>query len=79
MGHGLQRLTRAHRGKLPVLIPEGMTRPIIPIVTAKFATECNIAVRNHIPVLKRWSEYKNQPALFDLFLTRIRVSTQCYF
>jgi hypothetical protein len=79
MGYGLQRLTRARRDKLPVVIPEGMTRPVIPIVAAKFATKCNIAIRNHIPVLKHWSEYKNQPALFDLFVARIRVSTQCYF
>jgi hypothetical protein len=67
MGHDLQRLTQAHCGKLSVVIPEGMTRPIVPIVAAKFATECSIAVRNHIPMLKNWSEYKNQPALFDLF------------
>jgi hypothetical protein len=52
MGHVLQRLTRAHHGKLPVVIPEGMTSPVVPIVTAKFATECNIAARNHILVLK---------------------------
>jgi hypothetical protein len=74
MGHGLQRLTRAHHGKLPVVILEGMTRPVVPIVAAKFATECNIAVRNHIPMPKHWSKYKNQPALFDLFLARIHVS-----
>jgi hypothetical protein len=75
MGHGFQRLNRAHCGKLPVVISEGMTRPVIPIVAGKFTTEYNIDVRNHIPVLKHWSEYKNQPALFDLFLVRIHVST----
>jgi hypothetical protein len=52
MGHGLQRLTRARHGKLPVVIPEVMTRLAVPIVAAKFPTECNIVVRNHIPVLK---------------------------
>jgi hypothetical protein len=52
-----------------------MTRPVIPIVAAKFATKCNIAVRNYISVLKHWREYKNQLALFDLFVARIRVST----
>jgi hypothetical protein len=52
MGYGIQRLTRAHHGKLSVVIPEGMTRPVVPIVAAKFTTKCNIAVRNHIPVLK---------------------------
>jgi hypothetical protein len=75
MGHGLQRLTQAHHDKLPVVIPEGMTTPVIPIVAAKFTTKCNIVVRNHILVLKHRSEYKNQPALIDLFLARIHVST----
>jgi hypothetical protein len=75
MGHGLQRLTRAHRGKLLVVIPQEMARPVVPIVVAKFATECNIAVRNNILVLKHWREFKNQPALFELFVARIRVST----
>jgi hypothetical protein len=74
MGHGLQRLTRARRGKQLVVIPKGMTRLVVPIVAAMFEIECNIVVRNHIPVLKHWSEYKSQPALFDLFLARIRVS-----
>jgi hypothetical protein len=50
-----------------------MTRHVVPIVATKFATECNIAVRNHIPMLKHWSEYKNQPASFDLFVARIYV------
>jgi hypothetical protein len=50
--YGTQFPTRAHHGKLLVVIPKGMTRPVVPIVVAKFATECNIAVRNHIPVLK---------------------------
>jgi hypothetical protein len=80
MGHGLQRLMRAHRGKLPVVTPEGMTKPVIPIVPAKFATECNIAIRNHISMFKHWKEYKNQPTFFEsttcyLFVARIHVST----
>jgi hypothetical protein len=52
-----------------------MTRPVIPIVAAKFASECNIVVRNHIPMLKHRRGYKNQPALFDLFVARVRGST----
>jgi hypothetical protein len=72
MGHGVQRFTQAHHGKLPLVIPEGMTRPVVPTVATKFATECNIAVRNHIT---HWSEYNNQLALFDLFVTRIHVGT----
>jgi hypothetical protein len=43
-------------------------------VAAKFATECNIAVRNHVPVLKHWKDYKKEPALFNLFMGRLSVS-----
>jgi hypothetical protein len=71
MGHGLQRLTRARHGKLPFIITEGSSRSVIPLIAAKNATECNIAVRNHVPVLKHMNEYKKQPTLFNLFLARI--------
>jgi hypothetical protein len=36
--YGTQFPTRAHHGELPVVIPKGMTRPVVPIVAAKFAT-----------------------------------------
>ncbi|KAG2555978.1 hypothetical protein PVAP13_8NG059505 [Panicum virgatum] len=72
MGHGLQRLTRAHGAKLLVVITEGNIRPVEPKIVAMYATECNIAVRNHIPVFKHWKEYKKHPALFELFLGRLR-------
>ncbi|CAL4991160.1 unnamed protein product [Urochloa decumbens] len=68
MGHGLERLTRARGGKLPIIITEGNIRPLVPVIAAKYATECNIAVRNHIPILKRWEDYKRQPALIKRFL-----------
>lgn len=75
MGHGLQRMNRARRGKLPIVITEGRIRPVAPIVAAKFATECNIAVRNHVPVLKSWKEYEKHPGLFKLFTAKPSVST----
>ena len=75
MGHGLQRLTRAHGAKLSVVITEGNIRPVQPKIAAMYATECNIAVRNHIPVFKHGKEYKKHPALIELFFGRLRVST----
>jgi len=77
IGHGLQKITRARRGKLPLVINEGRTRPAVPFIAAKFATECNIIVRNHIPVLKHWKEYKKRPALVTQFMGWIQVSTCC--
>ncbi|PUZ75351.1 hypothetical protein GQ55_1G157000 [Panicum hallii var. hallii] len=71
MGHGLYRINRALRGKLPIVIPEGKIRPVAPLVAAKFATECNIAVRNHVPVLKHWKEYKKKMGLLKLFTGKL--------
>jgi hypothetical protein len=45
------------------------------MIAAKYATECNITVRNHVPVLKHWREYNENPAVIDLFLGTLRVST----
>ena len=75
MGLGLQRLNRARRGKLQVVITEGHIRPVVPLVAAKFASECNIAVRNHVPVLTHWKKYKKRPAVIDTFLGILCVST----
>jgi hypothetical protein len=74
MGHGLHRINRGLRGKLQVVIPEGKIRPMAPLVAAKFATECNIAVRNHVPVFKHWKDYKNHSGLFNLFTGKLSVS-----
>jgi hypothetical protein len=75
MGKCLQKLSRARRGKLHVIIPEGKIRPVVPLVAAKFATECNIAVRNHVPVLKHWKDYKDQSGHFKDFIGKLGVST----
>jgi len=91
MGLGLQRLNRARRGKLQVVITEGHIRPVVPLVAAKFASECNIIVRNHVPILPHWKLYKKKPAssskekepkvkepasaYVDLFLGKLKVHT----
>jgi hypothetical protein len=75
MGHGLHRLTRARHAKLPVVITEGNTRPMVPLVAAKYASECNIAVRNHIPIFTHWKEYQRQLAIVDQFLAILYVRT----
>lgn len=61
MGLGLQRLNRTRRGKLQVVITEGNIRPVVPLVAAKYASECNIIVRNHVPILSHWKLYKREP------------------
>ncbi|XBI21557.1 hypothetical protein VPH35_062662 [Triticum aestivum] len=48
IGKGLERISR-----------QGRLRPETPLLAAKFATECNVTVRGHVPVLKRWKDYKD--------------------
>jgi hypothetical protein len=74
MRKGLQKITRARRAKLPLVINEGKTRPLVPVIATKFATECNITVRNHLPVFKHWKEYKKRP-LLEQFMGSLKVST----
>lgn len=75
MGHGLQRINRSCRGKLPIIIPEGHIRPVTPVISGKFANECNIGVRNHVPILQHWKEYKKRRSVIDKYLGSLRVST----
>jgi hypothetical protein len=74
MGKALEKLSRARRGKLAVIITEGRTRPVVPLIAAKFATKCNIVVRNDISVLKNRKEYKKQPGLLRILMGRLKVS-----
>ena len=73
MGHGLNGLNRSPRGKLPIVIPEGQIRPSEHFIAAKYATEINIAARNHVPVLTHWKLYKDRPAEIETFLRILRV------
>ncbi|KAG8064715.1 hypothetical protein GUJ93_ZPchr0004g38133 [Zizania palustris] len=50
---------------------EGKIRHVVPLVAAKFATECNVIVRNHVPMLKHWKDYKKYPGLLSLFIGKL--------
>ena len=67
------RINRSHRGKLPIVIEEGQIRPLIPFIAAKYATEINITVRNHVHVLTHWKLYKERRAEIETFLRILRV------
>ncbi|CAD6333127.1 unnamed protein product [Miscanthus lutarioriparius] len=70
-GAALQRMSRFRRGKLPVVIRKGDIRPLQAAVAAKFATEYNITVRNHVPVFPKWKDYKHQTAIHKMFRMKI--------
>jgi hypothetical protein len=44
------------------------------MIAAKFATECNIAVRNHVPIFPHGKEYKKHPKMIRVYIERIGVS-----
>ena len=64
--------------KLPVVIPKGRTRPVSAAIAAKFASECNIAVRNWVPMRSHWNKYKGDTQLLHGYYNRVAVSTYCW-
>ena len=78
----LDRMTRSRKGRLPLVIEPGKSRPSSVTIAAKFATECNITVRGHMPIFPHWKEYKKKslrPIIWD-YIERVCVSVQtCLF
>ena len=79
MGEGPKRLSRvqALRGKLPVVIRKGQTRPESALIASKFARECNNALRTGVPVRSHWNKYKGDNGLLDNYYNEVAVSTYC--
>jgi hypothetical protein len=67
-------MSHSKKGKLPVVIEPGRTRPNSVKIAAKFATECNIVVRNHVPIYPKWKDYKKLSGLFRFYVDKIGVS-----
>lgn len=76
MGKLLDRLTRTMGRKLPINIAEGNRRPHKPVQAAKLASEGGIAVRNSVPILTHWKEYKKEENanVLDKFMGTLSVS-----
>ncbi|KAJ1281197.1 hypothetical protein BS78_04G289300 [Paspalum vaginatum] len=72
-GRGLERMSQSKKGKLPLVIEVGRIRPSSPLLAAKFANECNIAVKNHVPIFPRWKDYKEEEnrAIFKNFMGKV--------
>jgi hypothetical protein len=80
IGRELVQMTRSKKGKLPLVIEPGKKRPNPVMVAAKFATECNIAVRNTIPIFPHCKDYKKHPKMILAYISRVGVSVQtCLF
>jgi hypothetical protein len=80
IGRELDQMTRLRKGKLPLVIEPGKKRSNSVMIAAKFTTECNIAVRNHVLIFPHWKECKKHPIIIKGYTDKVGVSVQtCLF
>jgi hypothetical protein len=77
-GKELDRISRGLNTKIAVHVADGYCRPEAPMQAAKLASEAGFALRDHIPILPRWKDYKddNNKDLLANYQGKIAVSTQ---
>ncbi|AQK70793.1 hypothetical protein ZEAMMB73_Zm00001d016448 [Zea mays] len=71
MGKQLERISRGLNTKIPLVITEGNRRPEVPMQAAMLASEGGIVIRQHMPILTHWKEYKNDKSYLEDFVGRI--------
>jgi len=74
LGRGPDRMSRSKRGRIALVFEPGKIRPNSVKIAAEFATECNIAVRNFVPISPKWKEYKNKIGIFKNYIKQVVVS-----
>ncbi|KAE8804812.1 hypothetical protein D1007_19230 [Hordeum vulgare] len=70
-GKGLERITKSLGTNVPIQIAQGMKRPEKPLQSAKFASECGLVARRHLPVLPHFKEYKNNATLVEDYIGKV--------
>ncbi|XP_039785263.1 uncharacterized protein LOC120651728 isoform X2 [Panicum virgatum] len=63
----LESMTKSMGRRMPIAVAEGQRRPHDPVQAAKFASEAGVIIRDNIPVLTHWKEYKKNTAHYDSF------------
>ncbi|XP_040381817.1 uncharacterized protein LOC107304598 [Oryza brachyantha] len=66
MGHGLDKINERHGSRLAIFVPEGKIRPEHPVQAAKLASECGVALRDHLPIHPHWKNYKKTRLVVDV-------------
>jgi len=74
LGKGLERISRGLGTKLAIHISEGKKRPETPMQAAKLASDGGIVLRQHIPILPHWKEYKKDPSILTDYIGKVAVS-----
>ncbi|XP_021315244.1 uncharacterized protein LOC110436768 [Sorghum bicolor] len=64
-------MTKAMGRRLPIVVDEGNTRPHEPVQAAKFASEAGVIVRESMPVLTHWKEYKKTDKYYNDFVGQL--------
>lgn len=75
MGRLLDRMTRSMGKRLPITVVEGKKRPEKPVQAAKLASEGGVAIRQGIPILTHWKDYKKTNSVLDNFMGTLGVSS----
>jgi hypothetical protein len=74
-GTHLEKMTKAMKRRLPILVDEGKKRPNDPVQAAKFASECGVIIRDKMPILTHWKKYKKDKKLYEKFASKLSVSS----
>jgi len=78
IGRELVQMSRAKKGKLPLVFELGNKRPNSVMIVAKFATECNIAVRSFLLKFPHRKEYNKHPKIIMAYIKRVGVSVETF-
>jgi hypothetical protein len=74
-GKQLDKMTKAMQRRLPILVQEGNKRPHDALQAAKFASEAGVIIREKMPILPHWKDYKaNTKKYYDAFVGDLSVS-----
>ena len=59
---------------MPIAIAEGKRRPHELVQAAKFASKAGVIIRDKVPVLPHWKEYKRDDQYYKNFVGNLSVS-----
>jgi hypothetical protein len=67
-------MTKAMRRRPPIVVEEGKRRPHEPVQSAKFASAGGIIIRESMPVLRHWKDYKKDENCYRKFEGELSVN-----
>jgi pantothenate kinase len=74
MGRELDRISRDLCTNILIHIAEGKIRPEAPMQAAKLASEGGIILRQQMPILRHWKEYKKDKSIVTNYIGKVAVS-----